>query len=299
MRIGLTAQLHGRRDSGRQPPSWEFLRELALTAEEVGFDSFVFEDALLYRTEDLTEGCWEAVSVAGALAAVTNRIEIGPSVFNAPYRSPAMLAKIAETLDEIAGGRLMFGIGAGNAFDSDYEAFGFPLDHRYSRFEEAIQIIHPLLKTGEVDFEGRYHFARRSELHPRGPRTGGPPINIAAGGPKMMRLAARYADAWNWWNWGVEGSLDALRPKVEELERACQEEGRDPATLRRTVDVYSFDTDGNSGEDQAMTGSVEDFAQAILSYRELEFDEVRVDLYPKDAAAVEWFAPVVELVHQG
>jgi alkanesulfonate monooxygenase SsuD/methylene tetrahydromethanopterin reductase-like flavin-dependent oxidoreductase (luciferase family) len=308
MRIGLINQLHGRPGGDPPPPSWASLEARARAAEAVGFDSFVYEDALLYRgdeTEDGyrdgsdADGCWEAVSISGALAAVTERMEIGPSVFNAPYRSAALLARIADTLDEISGGRFVFGLGAGNTADSDYEAFGFPTDRRYSRFEEAIQIIHGLLKSDAVDFDGVYHSAKRSELVLRGPRSGGPPIMIAAGGPKMMRLTARYADAWNWWSWGQHDSFHALREKVEQFEAACDAEGRDPATIGRTVDVYSFDLTGDSGKDHAMVGTQVEMAEALLGLADLGFDEARVDLYPKTVGAVEAFGPIIDQVHAG
>ncbi len=145
MKIGLINQLNGSPDGPLPAPTWESIGERASVAEAVGFDSFVFEDALLYRDAESSRGCWESASIAAALAASTSRIEIGPSVTNAPYRSAALTAKIAETIDEISGGRYIFGIGAGNTPD-DYEPFGFPTDHRYSRFAEAIEIIHGLLK---------------------------------------------------------------------------------------------------------------------------------------------------------
>jgi len=173
--------------------------ERASVAESVGFDTFVFEDALLYCDEKPSQGCWESVSIAAALAATTSRIEIGPSVFSAPYRSAAMTAKIAETLDEISGGRFIFGIGAGNVPDSDYEAFGFPTDHRYSRFAEAIEIIHGLLKRGEVDYAGEYYSARKAELVVRGPRSRccglllGMPM-AGTGGPSIIEAQRRPCD---------------------------------------------------------------------------------------------------------
>lgn len=162
MRIGLVTQLHGRPDGDTPAPSWESISRRATTAEAVGFDMFVFEDALLYRGEETTDGVWESVSIAAALAATTSTINLGQSVINSPYRSPAMTAKIADTIDEISGGRFVLGIGAGNTEDSDYEAFGFPTDRRYSRFAEAIQIIHGLLRNGEIDFEGEFYTARLS-----------------------------------------------------------------------------------------------------------------------------------------
>jgi len=123
-------------------------------AEAVGFDMFVFEDALLYRGAEKTEGGWESMAVAAAIAASTRTIEFGQSVVNSPYRSPALVAKTAKTIDEISGGRYVLGIGAGGTDDADYEAFGFPTDHRFSRFAEAIEIIHTLITTGRLDFAG-------------------------------------------------------------------------------------------------------------------------------------------------
>jgi alkanesulfonate monooxygenase SsuD/methylene tetrahydromethanopterin reductase-like flavin-dependent oxidoreductase (luciferase family) len=271
---------------------------------------FVFEDALMYRAEDTTDGVWESMSIAAAVAATTSRINLGQSVVNSPYRSPAMTAKIADTIDEISGGRFVLGIGAGNTADSDYEAFGFPTGNRYSRFAEAIQIIHGLLKTGAVDFEGEFYTAKQAELVLRGPRQEGPPIIIAAGGPKMLRLVARYADAWNWWGWDetLEEVGERVRPIIETLEKACEAEGRDPATLGRTFDLYTvvpegFSTQGIEAEGldmkQPVTGTSEEIAGHFLSMGELGFEEVRCDVFPKTAAAIEAMQPVVEIVHAG
>jgi alkanesulfonate monooxygenase SsuD/methylene tetrahydromethanopterin reductase-like flavin-dependent oxidoreductase (luciferase family) len=305
MRIGLIVQLHGRPDGPKPVPTWERVLGLAEAAESVGFDNFVFEDALLYRGQEETYGCLESMSIAAALAATTSTIEIGQSVVNAPYRSPALTAKMAVTIDEISGGRYVFGIGAGNTADSDYEAFGFPTDRRYSRFAEAIEIISSLLDSGSADFEGDFHSAKEAEMVLRGPRPGGPPINIAAGGPKMMRLAARYADAWNWWFYDHRTALETLAPVVEELERACDEVGRDPASLVRTLDAYTLDPmgraepDGATGIGHPLSGSPDEMAGALLELRSLGFTEVRCDLYPKTVEAVEAMAGVVEGVHAG
>lgn len=250
------------------------------------------------------------MSIAAAVAATTSHIEFGQSVFNTPFRSPALIAKIADTLDEISGGRYVLGIGAGNATDADYAAFGFPSDHRYSRFEEAIQIIHSLLKNGSVDFEGEFYSAKQAELVLRGPRAEGPPINIAARGPKMLRLAARYGDAWNWWGWEetVEEIKERTRPMIELLEQACEEEDRDPSTLGRTFDLFTvvpegFNTEGMTvyhvDMKRPVTGTSEEIADYILSLGELGFDEVRCDFYPQSTAAVEALQPVVNIVHAG
>jgi len=310
MRIGLINQLHGRPNGAIPAPSWESIRQRAAAAEAAGFDMFVFEDALLYRGKEVTDGVWESVAIAAAVAATTTQISLGQSVVNSPYRSPAMTAKIAETIDEISGGRYVLGIGAGNTADSDYEAFGFPTDKRFSRFAEAIEIIHGLLKNGEVDFEGEFYSVKQAELVLRGPRQNGPPINIAAGGPKMLQLVARYGDAWNWWGWDetLEQVRTRLRPIIEMLEEACEAEERDPSTLGRTFDLYTVvpeafrDQIGNTEGPQVkqpVTGTSAEIAEYILSLGELGLEEIRCDVWPKNTAAVEAMEPVVEMVHTG
>jgi alkanesulfonate monooxygenase SsuD/methylene tetrahydromethanopterin reductase-like flavin-dependent oxidoreductase (luciferase family) len=310
MRLGLINQLHGRPGGATPAPSWKSISERAAAAEAAGFDMFVFEDALLYRGEAATDGVWESVVIAAAVAATTSRINLGQSVVNSPYRAPAMTAKIAETIDEISGGRFVLGIGAGNTPDSDYEAFGIPTDKRFSRFAEAIQIIHGLLKNGEIDFEGEFYSVKQAELVLRGPRQNGPPINIAAGGPKMLQLAARYGDEWNWWGWDetLEQIRVRLRPLIDLLEQACEAEERDPSTLVRTFDLYTVVPEGFSNRigsaeglqvEQPVTGTSEVIAEYILSLGELGLEEVRCDVWPKETAAVEAMAPIVDIVHTG
>jgi alkanesulfonate monooxygenase SsuD/methylene tetrahydromethanopterin reductase-like flavin-dependent oxidoreductase (luciferase family) len=304
MRIGLINELNGRPDGKLPSPTWASVLERARVAEAVGFEMFVFEDALLYRGKDHTNGLWESVSIAGALASTTETIHFGQSVVNSPYRSPAMVASIATTLDEISRGRYVLGIGAGNTEDSDYEAFGFPTDHRYSRFVEAIQVIHSLLKTGKADFTGEYYTVKHSELVLRGPNPQGPPINIAAGGEKMLALAARYGDQWNWWGWDetVPQIEERLGPILRTLERACEAEGRDPKSLIRTFDLYSVlapGLDADHGMTQPVSGTPEQIADYFLSLEAMGFEEVRCDVWPKTVDAVAAMEPVIELVAKG
>ena len=198
----------------------------------------------------------------------------------------------------------LLGIGAGNTADSDYEAYGFPTDKRYSRFAEAIQIIHGLLRNGAIDFEGEFYSARKAELVLRGPRAKGPPINIAAGGPKMLSLVARYADAWNWWasNETLEHIEERLTPIIDLLDQTCEAGGRDPATLGRTLDLYTIvPNTGTPMRDapmsQPVTGTADQIADYILTLGDLGFEEVRCDVFPQTVAAVEAMQPIVELVH--
>jgi len=170
LKIGLLLpQAEGMRGPGVR--GWREVSDMARVAEDVGFDSLWLVDHLLYKLdgEDDARGVWEVWSLLSAIAAVTNRVELGTLVLAMGWRNPALLAKMADTVEEISDGRLILGLGSGY-HKHEYDAFGFPFSYKVSRFEEAIQILHGLLRNGEVDFEGKYHFARECELKPRGPR---------------------------------------------------------------------------------------------------------------------------------
>lgn len=236
MKIGV--ELPIAENKGRSgTPGWADISAMAQRAEEVGFDSVWVEDHLLFRHEGQpTQGVWECWSLMAALAAVTERVEIGALVSCASFRNPALMAKIADTVDEISGGRVILGLGAG-WHEPEYDAFGFPFDHRVSRFEEALQIIHGLLKHGQVDVEGQYHAAKECELRPRGPRPEGPPILLGTAGNRMLRLTAQYADAWNAYFTHTNNRADGVPPLRERVDAACRAAGRDPETLQRTATV--------------------------------------------------------------
>src|SRR6476646_2942017 len=149
---------------------WSDLLAMTRKAEEIGFDSVWVTDHFLHRGAGQEDrGPWECWSLMAAIAAVTNKVEIGSLVLCTGFRNPAMLAKMAETVDEISDGRLILGLGAGWN-EEEYKAFGYPFDHRVGRFQEAIEIISGLLKNGELDFEGRYYQAADCVIRPRGPR---------------------------------------------------------------------------------------------------------------------------------
>lgn len=303
MRIGLILSLHGRPNGDVEQPSWQSVRAKALEAERVGFDMLVFEDALLYKGATESDGCWESFAIAAALAEATSRIHFGQSVVNSPYRSPALTAKLAHTVDEISGGRYVLGIGAGNTSDSDYRAFGFPIDRRYSRFAEAIPIIHSLLKTGHADFVGEFSSAIGSELVLEGPRGQGPPINIAGAGTKMLELVAQFGDAWNWWAYDetTEQIQSRLGEIIGRLDHACVSQARDPRDLDRTLDLYTVIPPGFSADGSGLTnpvhGSAGDIADFVLHIADLGFSEIRCDLYPKSIEAITAMQPVIDLVH--
>src|SRR6266511_2320643 len=150
---------------------WSDLMTMAQQAEAVGFDSLWLPDHLLYEFGEAGEpphGLWEAWARLAALAAVTTRVELGPLVACTSFRNPTLLAKTADTIDEISGGRLILGLGAGY-HEREFRGFSYPFDHLVGRFEEALQIVHTLLREGAIDFHGRYYDAQACEFHPRGP----------------------------------------------------------------------------------------------------------------------------------
>src|SRR4029079_12024296 len=166
---------------------WPEYRAMARAAEAVGFDSIWVGDHLLYRYADgSTRGPWEAWTTLAGLAEATERIALGRLVAATAFHAPAMLAKLAGTVDEISGGRLILGLGAGWN-DTEFQAYGFPYDQRVSRFEEAFTIIRTLLPHGRLDFDGRLLQARDCELLPKPARAGGPPILIGSNGDRMLR----------------------------------------------------------------------------------------------------------------
>lgn len=234
LKIGLYIP-NGDGPMGNGVAHWRDVLALARTAESVGFDSIWVADHTIFRFDGVpAHGRWECWSLLSALAAATSTVEIGPLVSCMGFRNPALLAKIAETVDEISGGRLILALGAG-WHEPEFTSYGFPFDHRASRFEEGFQIVHDLIKTGRADVQGTYLSANECELRPRGPRPNGIPLMIGTNGERLLRLSARYADAWNT-TW-IRHPRD-LVPLRDAVDAACAAVGRDPATLERTACVF-------------------------------------------------------------
>ena len=216
---------------------WPELRRMAASAERVGLDSIWVGDHLLYRGDGLPErGPWEAWTTLAAIAAITERVEVGPLVAATSFHNPAMLAKKAATVDEISGGRLILGLGAGWN-EAEYRAFGFPYDHRVSRFEEAFTIIRTLLAGGRCDFSGEYYRLEDCVLQPP-PRPGGPPLMIGSMGPRMLAIALPHVRSWNAWFTWFRNSVDGYRELRAKIDAACVDAGRDPAEVERTVALF-------------------------------------------------------------
>ncbi|BDZ64229.1 LLM class flavin-dependent oxidoreductase [Agromyces mangrovi Wang et al. 2018] len=294
MQIGIALDTHGTAD---RPVRWESLRAQARAAEEAGFDLLVLPDHLYYPADDPVTA-WESVSLAGAIAASTSRIRIGHSVVNIPYRAPTIVAAIANTLDEISGGRYVLGLGAGNTPDAEYEALGIDASRRYSRAVEAVTIVTEMLRTGRSDAPGPMYPSAGATLAQRSPRPTGPPVVLAANGPRMLELAARLADEWNGYDHsGSSDGLAAFRPLVAGLDAACDRVGRDPLDLRRTVDVV---VGHGASVGLGFDGSTQDIAERILRLGELGITEVRCYIPPRSTAErIAELEPLVAAVHAG
>lgn len=296
MKIGVVINIAEDFISGLTPAYTE-LRELAQTAEARGLDSIWLFDHLLFRWDeadpDQTSGIWECWTLLSALAEATERVELGTLVLCNPFRNPALLAKMAHTLDEVSNGRLLLGLGAG-WHKPEFDAFGFPFDHRVSRFEEALQIMTPLLKGQRVDFAGKFYQAANCVITPPGPRER-IPLLVGAGQPRMLRLVARYADQWNtaWL-----GRAHELTERLERIHAACADVGRDPATLDITVGIQVAYPD--LGEARQMTqeplgGTAAELAGAFAEYEQAGADHLILFVSPTGMTGVERVAEAVEI----
>ena len=256
---------------------------MAQRAEAAGFDSIWLYDHLLYRPDDdePTVGIWECWTVLSALAEATERVRLGTLVVCTQFRNPALLAKMASTLDEVSQGRFVLGIGAGWN-EEEFAAFGYPFDRRVDRFEEAVQIIGPLVREGYVDFEGEFYSARDCEINPRGPSRQGPPILVGTSGPRMMRLTAQHGDIWNV---GYLGLPDPLPAKRAAFDDACRVAGRDPADIPTTVlaGLWYSDLSNVKPQVEHVDGAEMDLAEVLEAYAELDVSEIIFQVVPYTA----------------
>lgn len=284
-----------------RPVTWAEVREVAVTAEQCGFDSIWVGDHLLYRDRAGSSGPWEAWSALAALAEATDRVELGPLVAATSFHNPAMIAKKAATVDEISGGRLVLGLGAGwNRVE--YDAFGFPYHRRVDRFAEAFTIIRTLIREGSIDFDGEFYRLREMELLP--PARPGMKLMIGSNGPRMLRITAPHVDMWNTWHTWFDNRAEGMAPLIAALEAACAETGRDPAEIEKTAAVYVGLSRGGGrragSEDrpevQPISGSPQEMAESLAAFADIGIDHIQIVLDPIDAAGVEELAGVIALI---
>jgi F420-dependent oxidoreductase-like protein len=257
---------------------WESTLEVALNAERKGYDGVWYADHFMPNAEDVSGPTNEAWTTIAALAVAVPRVRIGPLVTGNTYRHPAVLAKMAATVDNISGGRLVLGLGAGWQ-ENEHQKYGIEfstLGGRMRRFEEACQVIKGLFTNDRTTFAGKHYQLDDAPLVPK-PVQSPLPLLIGGGGEKVtMRIAAKYADEWNVW-----GDPAVLRQKVGVLEAHCRDIGRDPGEIKRSAQAMLVLTDDaaliermrGSGR-PVIAGNPDQVADVVQAYADAGVDEL-------------------------
>jgi alkanesulfonate monooxygenase SsuD/methylene tetrahydromethanopterin reductase-like flavin-dependent oxidoreductase (luciferase family) len=288
MSLGLMLPL-GEKSHFGPTPRFADMVEMAQTAKDVGFEAIWLADHFSFTNDDEVRGVWEAWTMMAAVAAAVPDIQIGSLVACTGFRNPGVIAKMTEAIDEISGGKFILGLGAG-WHEPEYRQFGFPFDYRVSRFEDAIRIIHPLLRDGHADHAGEFFQANDAVNAPRGPRATGAPILVGSSGDRMLGLVAEFADAWNtvWHN--DPAKVAELMPKVD---AACDAIGRPRESLIRTAGG-NFAMEGYLGRrPNPVEGDVDAMASRLDGFRDLGLAHYVCGLDPCTPATITSFGEVI------
>jgi probable F420-dependent oxidoreductase len=269
--------------------SWPEFASMARAAEEIGFDSVWVGDHYLYRADGRRErGPWEAWSLLAAIAAITERVEIGPLVASTAFHNPAVLAKKAATVDEISRGRLVLGLGAGWN-EAEFRAFGIPFDHRASRFEESFEIMRRLVSAERVTFDGTFHRVEDAVLMP--PPARRPELMVGSTGERVLRATLPHVDAWNTWYEWYGNTPEGFAEGNAWITNTAEAVGRDPAEVRRSACVFVVLEGGgrdrpHTAEHPPLTGSPDRIAQGLRELAEAGADEAILVLSPITEASI-------------
>ena len=275
------------------------LLAMARAAEESGFDSIWVGDHLLYRGDGLRErGPWEAWTLLAALAASTERIDLGPLVACAAFHPPGVLAKMAATVDELSGGRLILGLGAGWN-DAEFRAFGLPHDRLVSRFEEAFAIIRGLLDGERVTLSGRFWQADDAVLLPAPARR--PRLMVGSNGPRMLGLTLPHVDAWNTWYEDYGNDAERFAPLNARISAAARDAGRAPEEITRSACAFVvLDRDAPerpvTPEAPPLEGSTEQIAARLRELGEAGADEVILVVSPITERSIRRLGDVIAAI---
>ncbi|HET8526429.1 MAG TPA: LLM class flavin-dependent oxidoreductase [Actinomycetota bacterium] len=244
MRIGLALPHYDFSMPGVSPVTFDAVAEVAVRAERLGFESVWMSDHFFSTLERYgggreRYGSLEPLATLAGLAAATERVRLGTLVVSAGFRHPAVLAKAATAIDRVSGGRLELGLGAG-WLEDEYEAFGLPfgtVGERFDLLEDTLGYLDALFGPEPASFEGKRFSLRGAFNHPRPVQEPRPPMLIGGkGGPRLLRLAARYADGWNTvWRW----TPDAYAPLAHAARGACERAGRDPSAFRLSLGLFT------------------------------------------------------------
>lgn len=290
--IGIYLPVGGEGMMGGETSTYRGLREMAQRAEALGYDFVAVLDHLLFHH-------WECWTVLGALAEATSTIKLVSYVTCTGYRNPGLLARMADTMDEISNGRLILGVGAGDS-DTEHENFGYPTDRLVSRFEEAMQVICPLVRQGRLDsFSGEYYDLHDITFAPRGPSRRGVPILVGSlGGPRMMWLTARFGDIWTAALLATNGTLAGFKEKAAKLEAISIEAGRDLATLGKMAEAVVRAPGGPPStwwDGYTIEGDTESIAREMAEYADAGADQLMIWIEPNSVAGIEAVAEAVAL----
>jgi len=274
---------------------WPEYVALATAAENGGFDSIWVGDHLLYRGDGRPErGPWDAWTLLAGLATVTRRVGLGPLVACTAFHPPGVLARMAAALDELSGGRIVLGLGAGWN-ESEFRAFGIPYDHRASRFEEAFEIVTRLIRGERVSFRGRYHIAEDAVLLPAPERR----ISVMVGstGERVLRAALPHADVWNtWFDW-YGNTADGFASGNAFIDRILADVGRPRNEVKRSAcALVVLDRDATDRPIDPgivpLAGTVERIAGSVQEIVDAGADEVIFIASPINERSVRTLAEV-------
>jgi alkanesulfonate monooxygenase SsuD/methylene tetrahydromethanopterin reductase-like flavin-dependent oxidoreductase (luciferase family) len=268
---------------------WPELVAMARAAEEVGFDSVWLGDHLLYRGDDRPEsGPWDAWTMLAGLAAATERVHLGPLVACLAFHPPGVLARMAAAVDEIAGGRLVLGVGAGwNR--TEFEAFGLPFDGRVDRFAEAFAIVHGLLAGERVTLHGRHWRTEDAVLLP--PPTRRVPLMIGSSGERVLEISLPHAGGWNTWFDLIGNAPEGFAASSAAVTEVARRVGRDPAEIERSacaLVVLDRAATGRRLPDEypPVEGPPERLAEGVRAFAEAGADEVILVVHPITEASI-------------
>lgn len=252
--------------------SWADLLDAARHASDTGWDGVWVADHFMPSGGDLDRPMLECWTVLAGLATTVPHLRLGSLVTGNTYRHPAVLANMAATVDQLSGGRVVLGLGAGWQ-QNEHEAYGIPLGdvaERLARLEEACAVVRHLLDDRRTTFDGRHYHLADAPLEPK-PVQGRLPLLVGGGGERVtLRIVARWADEWNTW-----GRPEVLAAKGAVLDRHCEAAGRDPATVRRSAQVV-VDLDGAFPFDRPMPtvrGGVGELRQLLADYGDAGVEE--------------------------
>jgi probable F420-dependent oxidoreductase len=287
-----------------EPVSWDNLKRVARLAEDSGFDSVWVSDHLFldwgrYGGPATQQGSLECWTTLSAIAASTSRVRVGSLALCNDFRHPALVAKMAATVDLLSGGRLDVGLGAG-WYEQEYDAAGIDFDRpgrRIERLGEAVEIVQRLLAGEELHFEGRHYQIAGAVCRPGPRQQPRPPVWIGGKGDRLVATAARIADGWNM-SW--LGSLEAYRDRLRVAAEACAEAGRDESTLRRSVGAYVLlgrdDADVKARFERLVERTPAGVLQSDTGETAVSWDEFRRDHFAGTVAEVtDRLGPLKEL----